>query len=52
MRISPDGANAEIVVAGMNVVGLAFGPQGDLAVATIDSVYSVPIQIQGALLSR
>jgi len=52
VRISPDGANAEIVVAGMNVVGLAFGPQGDLAVATIDSVHSVPIQIQGALLSR
>src|SRR5678816_2532945 len=40
VRISPDGSDAEVVVAGMNLVGLAFGPQGDLAIATIDSVYS------------
>lgn len=52
VRISPDGTNAEVVVGGMNLVGLAFGPQGDLAVATIDSVYSVPVQIEGALLAR
>ncbi|HZJ42824.1 MAG TPA: hypothetical protein VFD63_03585 [Pyrinomonadaceae bacterium] len=52
VRISPDGSDAEVVVAGMNLVGLAFGPQGDLAIATIDSVYSVPVQIEGALLSR
>jgi streptogramin lyase len=51
VRITPDATSAEVVVGGMNLVGLAFGPQGDLAVASIDSVYSVPVQIEGALLS-
>ena len=50
VRISPDGTNAEVVLAGMNLVGLAFSPNGDLAIATIDSVYSVPVQIEGTLL--
>jgi sugar lactone lactonase YvrE len=50
VRISPDGANAELVVAGMNVVGLAFSPEGDMVVATNDAVYSLPLGIRGALL--
>ena len=50
VRISPDGSNAELVVAGMNVVGLAFGPSGEMAVATNEAVYSVPMGIHGALL--
>jgi sugar lactone lactonase YvrE len=50
VRISRDGGKAEIVVAGMNLVGLAFGPNGEMVVATNDSVYSVPLGIDGTLL--
>jgi sugar lactone lactonase YvrE len=50
VRISPDGARAEMVVAAMNVVGLAFSATGDMAVATNDAVYIVPLGIYGTLL--
>ncbi|HLR04345.1 MAG TPA: hypothetical protein VK117_00930, partial [Pyrinomonadaceae bacterium] len=50
VRISQDGGKAEIVVAGMNLVGLAFGANGEMAVATNDSVYSLPLGIHGTLL--
>ena len=50
VRISPDGNEAQIVVAGMNVVGLAFGPLGEMVVATNDAVFSLPLGIHGALL--
>jgi sugar lactone lactonase YvrE len=50
VRITPNG-DAEIVVAGMNLVGLAFSASGDMAVASIDSVYSLPMGIRGMLLS-
>lgn len=50
VRISPDGKDAELAVAGMNVVGLAFGPTGDMVVATNDTVYSLPLGIKGTLL--
>jgi sugar lactone lactonase YvrE len=50
VRISPDGQKAEIVVAGMNLVGLAFSSAGDMAVVSIDSVYSLPLGIRGTLL--
>jgi sugar lactone lactonase YvrE len=43
VRISPDGKHAEIFVAGMNLVGLAFSPSGDMAVASTDSIYGLPI---------
>jgi hypothetical protein len=36
----------------MNVVGLAFGPDGDMIVATNDSVYRVKMGIDGLLLSQ
>ena len=51
VRISPDGSDAELVVAGMNVVGLAFGPNGEMAVATNDAVYSLSLGIYGTLLT-
>jgi sugar lactone lactonase YvrE len=51
IRIAPDGSSAEMVVAGMNIVGLCFGPQGDMVVATNDALYSVPIGIYGTLVS-
>jgi hypothetical protein len=50
VRISNNGTDAEIVVAGMNLVGLAFSALGDMVVASNDSVYSVPLGIHGALL--
>ncbi len=49
VRISPDGQHCELVVAGMNLVGLAFNASGDLIVASIDSVYSIPVGIKGTL---
>jgi sugar lactone lactonase YvrE len=51
VRISPDAKQAELLVAGMNVVGLAFAPNGDMIVATNDSLYRLEIGIAGRLLS-
>lgn len=50
IRISPDGREARLVVAGMNVIGLAFGANGEMAVATNDAIYSLPLGIHGTLL--
>jgi sugar lactone lactonase YvrE len=45
VRISPEGKNAELFVAGMNLVGLAFSSTGDLAIASTDSIYQLSIGI-------
>jgi sugar lactone lactonase YvrE len=50
IRISPGGRDAEMAVAGMNVVGLAFSATGDMIVATNEAVYSLPLGIHGTLL--
>src|ERR1051325_3226173 len=50
VRISPDGSDAKVIVAGVNLVGLAFSAAGDMAVVSIDSVSSLPVQIKGTLL--
>lgn len=50
VKISPDGEKSEIFVAGMNVVGLCFTRNGEMVVATNDTVYSLPIGIYGTLL--
>jgi sugar lactone lactonase YvrE len=50
VRISPDARDAQMAVAGMNVVGLAFSATGDMVVVTNDTVYSLPLGIHGALL--
>ena len=50
VRISPDGQDAKLVVGGMNLVGLAFSAAGEMAVVSIDSVYSLPMQIRGTLI--
>lgn len=52
VKISPDGTQAEIFVAGSNVVGLCFTRKGELLVATNEALYSLPIGIYGTLLSR
>jgi sugar lactone lactonase YvrE len=49
VRISPDGGHAELVVAAMNAVGLAFAPNGNMVVATNEAVYSLPLGIKGLL---
>src|SRR5829696_6400941 len=49
VRISPSG-DAKVIVAGINLVGLAFSSAGEMAVVSIDSVYSLPTQIKGTLL--
>ena len=50
VRISPDAKDARLAVAGMNLVGLAFGPQGQMVVATNEAVYSLPLGIKGQLI--
>ena len=50
VRISPDGTDAKVVVAGVNLVGLAFSASGEMAVVSIDSVFSLPTGIKGTLL--
>ena len=50
VRISPDGRDARIVVAGMNLVGLAFSGTGEMVVATNNALYSLPLGIYGTLL--
>ena len=49
VRISPDASHAEVFVAGMNLVGLAFSSAGELAVASIDSVHRLSLSIKGLL---
>ena len=50
IRITPDGSDVEMFVAGMNIVGLAFSSSGEMVVATNEAVYSLPLGIRGALL--
>jgi hypothetical protein len=50
VRISPDAARAEIVVAGMNLVGLAFSAKGEMVLATNEAIYSLPLGIYGTLV--
>ena len=47
VRITPDGQHADLFVAGINLVGLALGPTGDLAIVSTDSVYTLPQRITG-----
>lgn len=51
VRLTPDGGDAEMFVAGMNVVGLAFSSAGEMVVATHEAVYSLPLGIHGTLLN-
>jgi len=44
VKISADGSEAEMFVAGMNLVGLAFNSTGDLGIASTDAVYSLSLQ--------
>ena len=50
VRITEGGKSGEIFVAGNNVVGLCFTRNGEMVVATNDSVYSLNVGIYGTLL--
>jgi sugar lactone lactonase YvrE len=50
VKISPDGENAELFVAGMNIVGLCFTRNGEMLVATNEVLYRLPVGIYGTLL--
>lgn len=50
VRIEPNGSDAQMAVAGMNVVGLAFSSAGDMVVATNEAVYRLPLGTRGTLL--
>jgi sugar lactone lactonase YvrE len=43
VRITPDGTEAEVFIAGMNLVGLAFNQTGELAITSTDSIYSLTL---------
>lgn len=50
VRIERGGESARLFVSGMNVVGLAFTAEGDMIVATNDTVYTLPLGIRGTLV--
>jgi sugar lactone lactonase YvrE len=50
VRITPDGSDAEMFVAGRDVVGLAFSSTGEMAIATHEAVYRLSLGIYGTLL--
>lgn len=47
IRIAPNGRDAEVVVAGANLVGLAFDSGGDMIIVSTQRVYRVPLGIKG-----
>jgi len=49
VRIKPD-MNAELFVAGNNIIGLCFSKNGEMIVATNDSVYRLNLGIYGTIL--
>jgi len=49
VKINSDGKKAKIFVGGMNVIGLCFTREGEMIVATNNSVYSLPIGVYGIL---
>lgn len=51
VRIARGGVECEHFVAGGSIVGLCFTRKGEMIVATGDSVYSVEVGIEGALLT-
>lgn len=50
VRIDPENSEIEHFIAGPNVVGLCFTRNGEMVVATGDSVYSLNLGIYGTLL--
>jgi len=51
VKISDNGKNAELILAGMGIIGLCFNRQGAMLVATNDKLFSLDMGILGTLLS-
>lgn len=51
VKVSAGEKKAGLFVAGMNVVGLCFNRKGEMIISANDAVYSLPLNIQGILLS-
>lgn len=51
VRLTPD-AKAELAVSGYDLVGLAFGPQGSMILATHSSLIDLPLGVEGLPLLR
>jgi sugar lactone lactonase YvrE len=51
VKIVPDASSIEQFLAGNSIVGLCFTRNGDLVVATGDTVYSLPAGVKGTLLN-
>lgn len=51
IKISLDGQNAEMFVAGMSIVGICFTRQGEMILANNEAVYNLPLGIQGRILN-
>jgi sugar lactone lactonase YvrE len=51
VRLTPS-AQAELVISGYNIVGLAFGRQGSMILATNSSLVDVPMGIEGLPLLK
>ena len=49
VRVTPDG-DAALVVAGINLVGVAFSPLGTTVLATNEAVYDVDLGVEGMFL--
>jgi hypothetical protein len=49
VRVTPQG-EATLVLAGINLVGVAFSPLGTTILATNDSVYDVDLGVEGMLI--
>jgi sugar lactone lactonase YvrE len=47
VRITSDGRNAEVVVSGSALVGVAFDYKGNLIVTATQKVYQVPFDAKG-----
>jgi sugar lactone lactonase YvrE len=47
IRITPDGRDAEVVVSGSTLVGLAFDDAGNMIVVSTQCVYRVPMDVKG-----
>lgn len=49
VRITPEG-QAELFASGLNVVGLAFAPDGRMIAATTNALYSLDVNVRGLTL--
>ncbi len=47
VRLSPDGRDAELVISGQGIVGLAFTPHRSMVVATGDSLIELFLDVEG-----